>query len=145
MLSSSPDEIVEAFGALRDAVSRVCELSFDALTTPERLNFLERLEIEARRSAVPRHELMNQIVEQSNSEELGGKLPAVLAERLRITRGDARRRVAEAADLGRRRALTGEPLPALLTATAEAQRAGLIGAAHVRVKTQLFATDAGQC
>jgi hypothetical protein len=133
MRSSSREDIVEAFDTLRDAVSRVSELSFDALTTPERLNLLERLEVETRRLAVPRHELINQIGEQSNCEELGGKLPAVLAERLRITRGDARRRVAEAADLGPRRGLTGEPLPPLLTATAEAQRAGRIGAAHVRV------------
>ena len=42
-------------------------------------------------------------------------------------------RVAEAAELGPRRARTGEPLPPLLTGTAAAQRAGKIGAGHVRV------------
>lgn len=41
--------------------------------------------------------------------------------------------MAEAADLGQRRALTGEPLPPLLTATAKAQRHGLIGDGHVEV------------
>jgi hypothetical protein len=60
-------------------------------------------------------------------------LPRALADRLRITRGDASRRVAEAADLGPRRALSRQPLPAPLRATAQAQRAGRIGAAHVQV------------
>jgi Domain of unknown function (DUF222) len=56
-----------------------------------------------------------------------------LAARLHITRGEAARRVAEAADLGERRALTGEPVAPLMTATAEAQRAGRLGASHVQV------------
>ncbi|ORA01303.1 hypothetical protein BST12_30325, partial [Mycobacterium angelicum] len=37
------------------------------------------------------------------------------------------------ADLGERHALTGEPLPPQLTATADAQRDGLIGEGHVKV------------
>ena len=57
----------------------------------------------------------------------------MLADRLRITRGEATRRIAEAADLGPRRALTGEPLQARLVATAAAQRRGQIGASHVAV------------
>ncbi|NKE29365.1 DUF222 domain-containing protein, partial [Mycobacterium tuberculosis] len=42
------------------------------------------------------------------------------------------RRIAEAEDLGERRALTGEPLPAQLTATAAAQREGKIGREHIK-------------
>ncbi|BCI90138.1 hypothetical protein NIIDMKKI_53440 [Mycobacterium kansasii] len=56
-----------------------------------------------------------------------------MAERLRITKTEAHRWIAEAEDLGDRRALTGEPLPPKLTATAAAQRDGLIGDAHIRV------------
>ena len=44
--------------------------------------------------------------------ELGGKLAPALANRLRITRAEASRRIHEAADLGERSALNGEPLPA---------------------------------
>jgi hypothetical protein len=138
MLSSSREEIEEDVGALHTVVSRVVGHSFDVLTTPERLALLERLEHETRRLAVPRHELINQIAEQSDSTELGGKLPHALADRLRITRSEASRRVAEAADLGPRRAMTGEPLPPLLTATAAAQRAGRIGTVHVRVIRDFF-------
>jgi hypothetical protein len=138
MLSSSREEIEEVFDALHTVVSRAVGLSFDALTTPERLTFLERLEHEARRLRVPGHELINQIAEQADETELGGRLPAALADRLRITRGQANRRVAEAADLGPRRALTGEVLAPLLTATATAQRSGRIGTAHVRVIRDFF-------
>ncbi len=64
---------------------------------------------------------------------MGGKLPAVLADRLRISRTEASRRVHEAADLGERRALNGEPLPPVLEATAAGQRNGELGPAHVAV------------
>jgi hypothetical protein len=40
------ERIAAAFDALRAAVSRVCQLTFDALTTPERLGYLEKLEQE---------------------------------------------------------------------------------------------------
>ncbi|HEY1443222.1 MAG TPA: DUF222 domain-containing protein [Mycobacterium sp.] len=45
--------------------------------------------------------MINQLAERSDPTELGGKLCHALADRLRITRGEASRRVAEAADLDR--------------------------------------------
>ena len=133
MCSSSREEVEAVFDALHTAVSRLCEVSFDALTTPERLRLLEHLELETRRLPVAQHALINQLAAQATKEELGGTLGSALANRLRITRAEAGRRVAEAAELGQRRALTGEPLSPILTATAEAQRAGRIGATHLRV------------
>jgi hypothetical protein len=103
------------------------------LTTPERLALLERLEQEVCRLAVPRHELINGVRQQATAAEIGGKLSHVLADRLRITRAEASRRMDEAADLGSRQAITGEPLSPQLPATAAGQRAGAIGAAHVKV------------
>ena len=132
------DSVAEAFDVLDAAMSGLCELSFDALTTPERLNYLERLEAVARQVPVPGHALINQLAEQAGEEELGNRLSRALADRLRITRGEAARRVAEAADLGERRALTGEALPPLLTATATAQRTGRIGGEHVQVIRQFY-------
>ncbi len=52
---------------------------------------------------------------------------------LRISRGEAARRIHEANDLGPRQSVTGEPLPPRLEATAAAQRDGDIGAGHVAV------------
>ncbi len=108
------------------------------LTTPERLRSLERLECLVRRLPAVGHALINQLDAQASEEELGGTLCCALANRLRITKPDAALRIADAADLGPRRALTGEPLAPQLTATATAQRQGLIGEAHIKVIRALF-------
>jgi hypothetical protein len=133
MYSSCREEIVAAFDALEADLDRALELSFDALTTPERLVMLARCEVFRRRLPALEHPLINQVSGQADATELGGKLPSALAERLRITRAEASRRIGEAAELGDRKAITGEPLPPLLTATAAAQRDGRIGSAHVAV------------
>lgn len=133
MLSNSREGLVAAFDDLDAALNRVLELSCDVLTVPECLALLERCEVVRRRLPAAEHPLINKLAHQADATELGGKLPFALAQRLRITRGEASRRINEAADLGPRHALTGEPLPPLLTATAAAQRAGQIGGAHVRV------------
>ncbi|WP_176358302.1 DUF222 domain-containing protein, partial [Mycobacterium persicum] len=132
-MCSNRESVVAVLDRLDADVDELIEMSFEALTTPERLRVLERLERVARQLPVAQHALINQIGEQSSEEELGGKLPAALANRLRITRAEASRRVAEAAELGGRRALTGELLAPQLSATAAAQRDGHIGEAHVRV------------
>ncbi len=139
MGSSSREEIVEVFNALDADLDRLCELSFDVFTTPERLRALERLEGTARRLRAPEHALINQLDAQAGDEELGGTLRSALADRLRITKAEAGRRIDEAADLGERRALTGESLAPELKATATAQREGLIGDGHVRVIRSFFA------
>jgi hypothetical protein len=133
MAVSSREEVVAAFDAFGDAVCGLADLSFDALTTPERLRLLERLERDCRRLPVARHALINGVRHQGSAAEIGGKLSHVLADRLGITRSEANRRIDEAQDLGERRALTGEPLPPRLAATAAAQRAGALGEGHVRV------------
>jgi hypothetical protein len=138
MGASSREEIVEVFAALDAEVERLCELSFDAFTTPERLRALERLETVARRLRAPQHALINQLDAGADTEELGGTLRGALADRLRITKPDAARRIADAADLGERRALTGEPLEPQLHATTQAQREGRIGDDHVKVIRSFF-------
>lgn len=133
MLADARDEIGAVLDALDTDLDRFAALSFDALTNPERLNILARLEKMARRLPVPGHALINQLDQQAGREELGARLADALADRLHITPGEARRRIAEAKDLGPRRALTGQPLPPVLTGTAAGQRAGDIGAGHIRV------------
>ena len=133
MRSSSREEIVEVFDALEAAHKRARDLTFDVFTTPERLGYWKswnRCGADTRPSNTP---LINQLAEQADPTELGGKLPAALANRLRISRAEASRRIHEAADLGQRRALNGEPLEPVLPATAEAQRNGELGAGHVAV------------
>jgi hypothetical protein len=138
MSSIDREEIQEDIDALRAAVARFLGHSYESLTTPERFGLLEVLEHEIRQLQAPSHQLINQIAEQADATELGGKLSWTLADRLHITRAEAGRRVAEAADLGARRALTGEPLPPMLPVTAAAQRDGEIGADHVAVIRRFF-------
>jgi hypothetical protein len=133
MHSSCREDIVERLDAFRDAVSGLLELSFDALTTPDCLALLTRLETEGRRLPVPGHALINQLARQADETELGGKLGHALANRLRISRGEAARRIHEAEDLGPRQSITGEVLPPRLEATAARQRSGDIGAGHIAV------------
>ncbi|WP_437339849.1 HNH endonuclease signature motif containing protein [Mycobacterium asiaticum] len=126
------------FNALDAEVDRFCALTFDAFTTRERLRALERLEQVSRRLRSPQHTLINEVDAQASAEELGGTLRGALADRLRITKAEAGRRIADAQDLGPRRALTGQPLAPVLTATAQAQREGLIGDGHIKVIRDFF-------
>src|SRR5271163_5004604 len=133
MRSSSREEVVEVFDALEAGFKRALDLRCDALTTPERLALLQTCEKVRRLLPAVEHPLINQLSTQADPAELGGKLAPALANRLRITRAEASRRIHEAADLGERTALNGEPLAAVLAATAEAQRNGDLGAGHVAV------------
>ena len=119
-------------------MKRALDLRCDALTTPERLAVLERCERIRRWLPAVEHPVINQLSEQADATELGGKLAPALANRLRITRAEASRRIHEAADLGERTALNGEPLEPLLPATAQAQRNGHLGAGHVAVIRSFF-------
>jgi Domain of unknown function (DUF222) len=133
MRSGSREEIVEVLDALDAGYKRALDLTFDMLTTPERLAVLERWEQMRRQQPAVEHALINQLAEQADPAELGGKLAPALANRLRISRAEASRRIHEAEDLGERRALAGEPLEPVLPATAAAQRNGDLGAGHVAV------------
>ncbi|WP_155769979.1 DUF222 domain-containing protein, partial [Mycobacterium asiaticum] len=138
MVSSSREEIVEVFDALDAEEERLCALSFDALTTPELMSALERLERGERRKRSARHALITQLQTRASTEELGGSLSVAMADRLRITKAEAGRRIGDAEDLGERRALTGQPLAPTLSATARAQREGLIGDGHIKVIRDFF-------
>jgi Domain of unknown function (DUF222) len=138
MRSSSREEIVEVLDALEADYKRALDLTFEVLTTPERLRVLERWEQMRRWQPAVEHVLINQLAEQADATELGGKLAPALANRLRISRAEASRRIHEAADVGERRALNGKPLEPLLPATAAAQRNGDLGPGHVAVIRSFF-------
>jgi Domain of unknown function (DUF222) len=138
MRSSDREAVVEVFDALRADLKRAVDLRCDALTSPEHLALLESCEWIRRCLPAVEHKLINQLAAQADPTELGGKLAPVLADRLRISRAEASRRVHEAADLGERRALNGEPLAPVLPATAEAQRNGDLGPGHVAVIRSFF-------
>src|SRR5712671_2818561 len=121
------EAMTAAFDAAEAALDGVAALGCDALTTPEWLEWLECCERLRRRIPALEHEPINHLARQATPEELGGKLSHAIAERTLISRVEAGRRIREAADLGPRRALTGEPLAPALAATAAAQREGNLG------------------
>jgi hypothetical protein len=125
--------LAAAVDAMDNAFDGVAAFDCAALTTPEQLALLERFERWRRRIPSLEHPVINSVGRQASTEELGGKLSHAIAEVTLITRAEAARRVREAADLGPRHGLTGEPLPPVLAATAAAQREGKLGTGQVAV------------
>jgi Domain of unknown function (DUF222) len=132
------EAITAAFDAAEAECDGVAALDCAALTTPEWLAWLERCERLRRRIPSLEHQPINHLARQATAEELGGKLSHAIAEWTLISRAEAARRINEAADLGPRRALTGEPLAPVLAATAAAQRQGRLGAGQVAVIRRFY-------
>ena len=122
-----------AFDVINAAVDDLLGCDCDALATREQLAMLRRCENVRRRLPAIEHPLINNLARQATAEELGGTLSHAIAESTLISRADASRRIREAADLGPRRGLTGEPMAPILSSTAAAQRDGTLGAGHVSV------------
>jgi hypothetical protein len=86
MYSSCREEIVEAFDALEADLDRALGLSFDALTTRERLVVLARCEVFRRRLPALEHPLINQISGQADAMELGANGRRAVYRLYRVTR-----------------------------------------------------------
>ena len=134
----SSNEVAAALDSLDAAFDELAALPLDALTDSERLAVQDRLETHRRRQPAVEHRLITGLA-QCPPAELGAKnLADVLSTRLRISTTEARRRIAEAEDLGARTALSGQPLPPQMPNTAAAQARGQIGAEHVRIIRKFF-------
>lgn len=121
------------------ANARVATLSLDALTDCELLALQYRREVVARSLPAVDHQIVNRLAAEADPKALGGKnLADVLATRLRISPGEATRRIKEAELLGPRQATTGEPLPPKLPTAAAAQARGEIGFEHLRIIEKFF-------
>ncbi|NMN99275.1 HNH endonuclease signature motif containing protein [Antrihabitans stalactiti] len=128
-----------ALTALENAATALHDLNFEALSNPERVIVLQRLETVARMIPSVGHTLIAQIQQQWVYRELGnGNLTWVLADALRITPGDARLRTHLADELGPRQTITGQPLDPIYTETAAGQKAGQIGDPHIKVIREFF-------
>ncbi|SKR46594.1 Conserved protein of uncharacterised function possible rep13e12 repeat protein [Mycobacteroides abscessus subsp. abscessus] len=124
---------------LLTTATAVVESSFDELNNPELLSALRQLEIAQRKITAASHTLTARLVQRGSPAALGGtSFAEVLARYLSITTATARRRLADAAHLGPRRALTGEPLRPALPYVAHALREGRLGDEHVRIIRRFF-------
>jgi Domain of unknown function (DUF222) len=123
-----------AVAALRVAHESLAACDLDMLTHRELLTVLDELETLGCQLPTQWHRALTRLQAETTPRELGAKnWKDVLRIRWRISTGEANRRLAEAADLGPRQALSGQPLPPSLAATAAAQATGLINGDHVTV------------
>jgi hypothetical protein len=121
------------YDAIEVLLDNIAASDPEAYSTAEHIALLQRAARIARRLPGLGHESINWLDEHASVAELGGSLRNVLADLLRVTRGEAGRLITEAQDLGPRRTLTGQPLPARLEATAAGQAGGAISTEQVRI------------
>ena len=132
-------EYKAALEAYESAAARLAALSPIALSATDMLAVLDRREAVARADAAVDHRLIGRLVGECDPRELGARsMTEVLAVRLRISRSEANRRIAEARDLAPRVAITGEPLEPVLPATAAGVTDGRVGGEHVAVIRKFF-------
>jgi hypothetical protein len=125
---------IEAIAALHAAYDALAACDLSTLTRAELLAVMDEYEALTSRLPAQSHRLLAQLQADGTPQEMGAKSwSAVLRIRWRLSTTEAGRRLAETADLGPRRSLTGEPLRPALPAVAAAQAAGLINGGHVDV------------
>ena len=124
----------KAVAALRAAYDAFAACDFEAMTRAELLAVMDEYETLTCQLPSQNHRMLAQLQAENTARELGAKSwNEVLRVRWRLSTGEAGRRLGEAAALGPRRSLTGQPLAPVLAAVTAAQGAGLITAEHVRV------------
>lgn len=134
------DTVMGCLDAIEAANAVLEDCCFDGLSAHELMDVLARLEAVAWRAPVVDHKILARLATEDVSGLLGAaSLPKALRERLRISGAAARRRVAEAADLGPRTTMTGEPLAPVLPELAAAQAAGRVGPEHVVIARKSIA------
>jgi len=101
-MRSIKDKIIAALDAAEASYRELASLPLEALSRPERQELLKRLEeLEKKMTALDRR-LIGRLITEADPAQFGGASWAdVLSRRLRISPGEAQRRIAEA--------LTAEP------------------------------------
>ncbi len=123
----------EAMAKLRAAYDAFAATDFDALTRTEVLAVMDDLETLMCRMPTQSHRLLSRLQAETTPQQMGAKSwNEVLRIRWRLSSAEASRRLHEAADLGPRTSLVGEPLAPVLPAVAAAQAAGAVTGEHVR-------------
>ncbi len=122
--------ISDSLAALDAAVGAIGR-DWDLLPVRDRLETLDRLETIRRRVAAVSLDIVA-AVDRGREPGLGGAAAKVIADVIRITPAEARRRIRDAGQLHARTTLTGQTVPPALPATAAAWEAGLLDLEHLR-------------
>ena len=133
------EAMMAALDELDAAWDKLACLPVHSLGPGATLDVLDRLETHRRRQPAMENDLLIHLQAQCEAKKMGAKSwRAVLSQRLGISGADSSRRLNEAAQLGPRRTVTGEPLDPQLPGTAAAQTRGEIGTEHVTVIRDFF-------
>jgi len=128
------DAVQVAVAALRAAHDELAALPIDLLTKSELLGALDELETLSCQLPAQSHRMLARLQTETTAKEMGAKSwRQVLALRWRISTSEAGRRLDEAAALGPRRSLIGEPLEPVLPCAALALARGMINGEHLKV------------
>src|SRR5690349_1160887 len=120
-----------ALSHLAAAREQLRDVDWATLSGDELLELMSLLEIDARQRGAVGYAVVAELEARGIGAELGCSSTAVLlSERLRIGRREAAGRVRLAAELGHRRAMSGEALPARFPEVAAAVAEGAIGDRH---------------
>ena len=124
-------QVGTALGHLAAAREQLSALDLTGLSGGQLLELVAALEIDTRQRAAVTHAVIAELEARGVAAEVGCSSTAVLlSERLRIGRREAAGRVRLAAELGPRRALSGQPSPAKFPLVAAAVADGAIGDRH---------------
>ncbi|WP_179475428.1 DUF222 domain-containing protein, partial [Mycolicibacterium vinylchloridicum] len=133
-MDSNNCSIDVALGALDDAVDALAALDVESLSPPDRFVVLERLETARRRQVALSHAVVSRLEQFQGCPPVG----ITLADVLRVSPTEARRRMRDAGQLAPRTTLTGQPLAPVLPETAQAWHAGQLDGEHLRVIQRFF-------
>jgi hypothetical protein len=133
----SSTDVASALSALDAAVQAVGALEWEKLPAGELLKALARLETSRRQTTACAYDLASAI-EHCDDRTLGGVTHKVMADVMRTTVSEARRRTRDADQLRPQTTLTGQPVAPALPATAKAWHAGLLDVDHLRTIQKFF-------
>jgi hypothetical protein len=134
MTTAVETAVEQTLATLSAAVDSLLEADLARLSQDEMLDVLRGFEVESRRIAAAQHRLVAEVAARNVAGELRYRDTAsLLSAVLLLTRSQANDRVNAAELLGPRASLLGEPLPAVLPATAQALSDGSISPAHTGV------------
>lgn len=127
----------DVLAALDAAVQALGALDWDALPLTELLEGLDGLETARRRATACAYDAAA-AVDRRDPQALGAVSHRLVADIIRVSPGEAKRRIRMAGQLAPRRSLTGQPLPPARPATAAAWHAGTLDSEHLRVIDNFF-------
>ena len=125
-----------AVATLTQGVDALADIDPAALGIAEQLRLLDVVETVKRRLTAISHT----VALASAKSDAPTVMVKVIADAIRVPPAEARRRLRDAEQVAPRSTLTGEPLPAELSATAQVWHAGALDGEHLRV-IQKFMRD----